>query len=152
MENAAAVNRNASALSRRVLMLCIKVITLGDTFHNNNISKHSDLYRDGWGWQSCYSVVIILKSKKTRLSTGSQAFTTWRLHLVTFSFQTQPDNMQDLDAHLTFGSEGVGLESCPNCSGHAVISYPSQAQFPLFIITEPGSRSNVRAKGQVQMH
>lgn len=60
--------------------------------------------------------------------------------------------MQDLDAHLTFGSEGVGLEGCPNCPGHAVISYPSQAQFPLSIITEPGSRSNVRAKGQVQMH
>lgn len=105
-------------------MLRIKVITLGDTFHNNNISKHSDLYRDGWGWQSCYSVVIILKSKKTCLSTGSQAFTTWCLHLVTFSFQIQPDNMQDLDAHLTFGSEGVGLESCPNCSGQSFHTLP----------------------------
>lgn len=49
------------------------------------------------------------------------------LHLVTFSFQIQPNNTQVLETRLTFGSEGVGLESCPNCSGQAVISYPSQA-------------------------
>lgn len=55
--------------------------------------------------------------------------------------------MEDLEAYLTLGSESVGLESCPSCSGEAVIAYPSQAECPLFIITEPGSRSNVRSKG-----
>lgn len=140
------MNRNASALSRRVLVLCVKVITLGDTFHNN-ISSRSDLCRGGWGWQSSCSIGIILKSKKMCLSTGSQAFTTPCLHLVTFSFQIQPNNSQDLETHPTFGSEGVGLASCPSRAGRALTSHPSQAEFPLFVVTQPGSRSGVRSKG-----
>lgn len=41
-------------------------------------------------------------------------------------FQIQPNNMQVLETHLTFGSESVGLESCPGCH---FIPFPSIVSF-----------------------
>lgn len=40
---------NAAALFTRVLTVCMKAMTLGDTFHCS-ISNHAGACRDGWGW------------------------------------------------------------------------------------------------------
>lgn len=137
--------RNASALSRRVLVLSIKVITPGDTFSHQH-------FQPLWSVQGCINeddkaVALLLKSRKMSLTVGSPASTTWCLQLVTFRFQIHPNHMQELETLPTFGSEAVGLESHPECSGQAAVSYPSWTQLPPAATTPAGRRTRAASPG-----
>lgn len=117
------VHWNGAALFTGVLMVCMKVMTLGETFHCN-ISNHADAYRDGWGWWSC---AIILQSKKMCLSIGSQAFAMCCWHLVRFCSDIQPSYRQDLETHPS-AVKGAGPESYPTLPTHNFLYLSSLSQ------------------------